>query len=222
MRAWVIPAIIGILIISAATIFGVITSSNTAEAEAQAKAGWIPVVADLQTQITAGVSVPVGTVLDWFCTGPCTIPDGFVLADGSTVDDPASPLDGVTLPDLRQQFVRGAQTTASVGNTGGASSHTHSVDPTDTSTTGVGSHLHSVNPPPTFDNFSVETQQMQNCVASCTSVSLSGHEHGLDIGTFSSSSAGSHSHSVDIVPFNSASGNNSPPFVDLVKIIRIK
>ncbi len=123
--------IIGIaLIVSIATILGVQTSLNTAEAQG----GWKPVVADLQAQITAGVSVPVGTVLDWFCVGPCTIPTGFALADGSTVNDPASPLNGVTLPDLRQKFVRGAQTTGSVGNTGGASSHNHSVDPPSTGT----------------------------------------------------------------------------------------
>ena len=211
--------IIGIaLIVSIATILGVLTSLNTAEAQG----GWKPVVDDLQAQITAGVSVPVGTVLDWFCVSPCTIPAGFALADGSTVNDPASPLDGVTLPDLRQKFVRGAQSTGSVGTTGGASSHNHSVDPPDTSTTSTGSHSHSVDPPPTFGTFSTNKKNMQDCVASCAFMSQSGHFHNVNIGPFGSSSSGAHSHNVDTGPFNSASGNNSPPFVDLVKIIRIK
>ena len=42
--------------------------------------------------IPAGPNVPVGTVLDWFCVDPCTIPNGFALADGSIVDDKSSPL----------------------------------------------------------------------------------------------------------------------------------
>jgi len=94
-----------------------------------------------------GEIVPIGAVLDWFCVDPCKIPSGYALADGSTVDDRESPLYGVTLPDLRQQFVRGAQTTGDVGNTGGAESHTHSIDPPSEETTSDGDHSHDVDPP---------------------------------------------------------------------------
>jgi hypothetical protein len=44
---------------------------------------------DLNSRITAA-GVPIGTVLDYFCESPCTIPVGYALADGSTVNDPAS------------------------------------------------------------------------------------------------------------------------------------
>lgn len=88
--------------------------------------------------------VPIGTVLDWWCSVDCTIPDGFRIADGSLVNDPASPFNGENLPNLTDKFVRGTTSVVNVGNTGGTSSHSHSVDPPNTGTSSAGVHDHQV------------------------------------------------------------------------------
>ena len=92
--------------------------------------------------------VPIGTVLDWWCSVDCTIPDGFVIADGSLVSDAASPFNGENLPDLTDKFVRGTTSVGNVGNTGGTLSHSHTHDHASQDTSKAGNHQHTVNPPP--------------------------------------------------------------------------
>ncbi len=70
-------------------------------------------------------SLPVGTVIDWYCAQNCTIPDGFMVADGSQVTDPRSPMSGQTVPDLRNLFIRGATSMSAIGETGGSDQHSH-------------------------------------------------------------------------------------------------
>jgi len=168
----------------------------------------------------AGPKVPVGAVLDWFCVDPCTIPPGYALADGSIVDDPSSPLDGVTLPDLREKFVRVAATTDDVGNTGGSpGGHTHSVDPPNTETTSD-SHSHDI-AGAISTAIGIDSDSPLGCggFPGCNFVASSVHRH--DVVNQSVNDV-SHSHTVDVLPFDSAPGGGLPPFVDLLKIIRIK
>lgn len=82
-------------------------------------------------------TVPVGAVIAWLkdLPGvPSTLPDGFTVCDGKTISDAASPLNGVTLPNLinyppdgshaagAQRFLRGA---TSSGAAGGQDTHSH-------------------------------------------------------------------------------------------------
>jgi hypothetical protein len=80
--------------------------------------------------------VPVGSVIAWFGDA-AAVPDGWKFCDGTAISDPASPMNGVATPDLRDRFVRG--TSGAAGATGGADSvdlshshavnaHTHTVD----------------------------------------------------------------------------------------------
>jgi hypothetical protein len=73
--------------------------------------------------------VPVGSVIAWFGDA-AAVPDGWKFCDGTAISDPASPLNGVAAPDLRDRFVRG--TSGAAGATGGADSvdlaHKHTVD----------------------------------------------------------------------------------------------
>lgn len=68
--------------------------------------------------------VPVGTVLSWLqdYTNTPTLPDGWAIADGSTVSDADSPYNGQALPNLTNYFLRGGATS---GSTGGADTHRH-------------------------------------------------------------------------------------------------
>jgi len=90
--------------------------------------------------------VPIGTVLDWWCSADCTIPDGFVIADGQLISDPASPFDGENVPLLTNRFIRGVTNVGNVGDTGGASSHSHGLIHTHAPNS-VAGHTHDVDPP---------------------------------------------------------------------------
>ncbi|RLG47478.1 MAG: hypothetical protein DRN92_03125 [Thermoproteota archaeon] len=74
------------------------------------------------------VEVPIGTILPWAknIKEGLSLPEGWVECNGQTVDDPSSPLYGVTLPNLNgeNRFLRGNSTS---GGTGGNETHTHSV-----------------------------------------------------------------------------------------------
>ncbi len=70
--------------------------------------------------------VPVGSVIDWYRPNDTfPIPENYMIADGSTVTDPGSPLYNEALPDLRAKFVRGASTINEIGTSGGYSYHAH-------------------------------------------------------------------------------------------------
>jgi len=86
----------------------------------------------------AGI-VPIGGLVPW-CKSFTGVPDLveqnlfqiFVECDGSVLDDPDSPLNGQTLPNLngRNQFPRGATTSGTTGGStvsGNESAHTHAV-----------------------------------------------------------------------------------------------
>ena len=103
----------------------------------------------LESLIISSQGVPVGTVLDWWCSTDCTIPEGYAIADGSTVTDPDSPLFGETLPDLSDRFVKGVTSTSGIGTTGGSSTHSHAgITNLDThkhgATTSIDEHSHQL------------------------------------------------------------------------------
>ena len=58
--------------------------------------------------LTAGGSVPIGTIVDWFRADLTTaVPDGWAICDGGPVTDPNSPFDGKLTPNLVGRFPRG-------------------------------------------------------------------------------------------------------------------
>lgn len=80
--------------------------------------------------------VPVGGVIDWWSPlfEPIEedLPDGWAPCDGRYVDpnDPRyadSPLRGYNLPDLREKFIRGANSLNDINDTGGSETHDHEI-----------------------------------------------------------------------------------------------
>lgn len=74
--------------------------------------------------------LPIGTIIPWaksFTGVPQGIDDKWRECDGTTLDAPGSPLDGVTLPSLNSgnRLMRGNSTS---GSTGGSSTHSHTFD----------------------------------------------------------------------------------------------
>lgn len=62
-------------------------------------------------------SVPIGGIIDWYQASADTpIPEGFVLAEGGSVEDPRSPLRGEGIPDLRNHVSIGAEFSEAIGH----------------------------------------------------------------------------------------------------------
>jgi hypothetical protein len=71
--------------------------------------------------------VPVGGVIAWhkhLAVNMPPLPDNFRELDGQVINDPASPLHGVTLPDWNGEgrFLKGSSAS---GGTGGSTTHAH-------------------------------------------------------------------------------------------------
>ncbi len=87
-------------------------------------------------------AVPLGTVIEWWRPNASfPVPEGYVICDGSTVTDPESPYDGVALPDLIDNFVRGVTDTALIGETFDGN-HDHVFDPPQVTSSEDGAHTH--------------------------------------------------------------------------------
>lgn len=63
------------------------------------------VVADLAEIYAGGPGIPVGGVIAWWSDN--TVPLNFKVCDGTAVADAQSPLNGLTIPDMTDRFIRG-------------------------------------------------------------------------------------------------------------------
>ncbi len=195
-------------------------------------------VANLQSQ--TAVSVPIGTVLDWWCTTVCALPAGFAIADGSLVTDAASPFNGQNLPNLLNRFVRGVTVVGAIGTQGGTLNHTHIGSASNTGahshTAGIGSagsHTHTTSSTGSHSHGNtggpIGTRSVLGGFSSAASTT---HTHNtFSAGTHSHNtfSAGDHTHSVSVgiagshghvITINTV--GHTPSFFGLLKIIRIK
>ena len=132
---------------------------------------------------TTNYMVPSGIIALW-SGSPASIPGGWALCDGNN-----------GTPDLRDRFVVGAAGAYSVGDTGGAASHTHSVAMGGNATDTAGAHTHSL---------------------SGSTDAESGHTHGINPPSTTTSSAGAHTHGWGTlqfgrqVDFNGSAGSGGP------------
>lgn len=200
--------------------------------------------------LTAGTApgvVPVGSIIDWFRPDTSmSPPDGWKICDGTAVTDPASPFNGLAVPDLRGRFVRGlVDLNSSYGagsplpETGGADSHVlthqHGIS-------SLPAHTHAI----TSDGSHGHPANLGDAQGHITTNPIQGHGSGAfyvinEIGPgpncthnlpVNVGSAGAHNHGgatggaiaqgAGSTDFASPGFDNKPPFVGLLKIIRIK
>lgn len=185
-----------------------------------------PQISGLSAVATSGVYSDLSNLPTLYAEPPGTIkmyggssaPTGYFICDGAAVSRTTySALFAITgtaygvgngtttfnLPDLQQRFPLGKATSgtgSTLGGTGGAIDHLHTVDPASTSTSSNGAHTHTATP------------------ASLPNISLIGIGTGADDTQITTSSDGAHTHSVDISQFNSGAAN--PPYVVVNFIIK--
>lgn len=81
------------------------TSSNVTAGNDGKASDHNKVVADLAEIYAGGPGVPVGGVIWWWSDN--SIPTNYKECNGQSISDGASALNGLTLPDLRDKFIRG-------------------------------------------------------------------------------------------------------------------
>ena len=165
--------------------------------------------------------VPTGTIIMWYGT----ISGNYPII-GSEVNTNWQVCNGSDLtPNLSNRFIVGSGLNYSLNSKGGSStpSHTHTLDPPNTSTTPDGNHTHSVSGPSSSDTyngatFSKRKKLFSGCEDLCNGYVISNNDH-----THSVSSSGSHSHNLDITSTTSGSGSitNNPKYHSLYYIIKL-
>jgi len=183
----------------------------------------------------AANGVPVGTVIDWWRPDASfPVPEGYMICDGSTVTDPQSPLNGKTLPNLTDRFVRGVTDVNQIGTTGGAASHNHSINHDHAAqgftTSSNGSHKHLWSRQVNNDWWIYDSagngyfydwgDGMDTAGSGTYPLSYAGTHD------YYTQSSGAHTHSVmvDLANYTGWSGyaSNIPPYIGLLKLCRIK
>jgi len=158
----------------------------------------------LKLMATAPIDIPLGAVLSWWRpAGPYYAhfapAEGFEVADGTTVQDPNSPLYGATKPDLRGHFVQGAASLAEVGL---------SLPGVSSTTSGAGAHHHTV-PPSPVDKMNDICGTCKRCAINL--VGCGGQDYDPPPAGTSSGLVGNHTHIVKA----------EPEHMDLLKIIKV-
>lgn len=178
-----------------------VTSGNDAKATDFNKA-----VADLAEIYAGGPGVPIGGVI-WLWSNN-TIPSNYLEANGQTVSDGASPLNGLALPTLTNRFVRGVSNQNLRGGdiVGGEDQHTLSWDEMPVHSHGVNDpgHTHRIAAFGTSGTYGLVDSQ--HASSSGANVQTGGSGTGIWLG-------------------NAGSGwahNNIPVYIGLVPIIRYK
>lgn len=141
---------------------------------------------------------------------------GWHACDGAsvTISTATAGITTVTVPNFIGLFPRA---NSSAGGSGGASSHTHTIDPPNTSTGGASpSTTGSSGSGTTSGPSRLETVDNDHD-GSTVDVASADHDHGVGSHTHDMS----HSHDVDIAPFTSGSASSLPPYQDALLMYRL-
>lgn len=140
---------------------------------------------------------------------------GWVSCDGSSVTGSTASggTTAVTVPNFVGLFPRA---NSSSGGTGGASGHTHSVDPPNTSTGGASAVTTSGPSAVTTSGPSRTVEVDDNLDGTTIHVASEDHDHDLN-----HTHDLSHFHDVDIAPFTSGSASSLPPYQDAFLMYRL-
>lgn len=164
--------------------------------------------------ITGNGTVPIGAVIDWWrpSGSSLTVPANFAICDGHVINDPASPFNGIATPNLVGIFIQGVGTYPSIGQTGGSSTSSGTVNVTLPSQTG---------PIPTGPPLNNADQNPYLIVGGQPTA---GYRFGLENqGTGANKpNDGQHVHTLGGTVSGTVTVSTVPPYYGLLKILRIK
>ena len=169
-------------------------------------------LATWQTPPASSASVPIGTVIDWWRPNDTfAVPDGYKICDGSAVNDAQSPFNGVTLPDLRAQFVRGAYTIGQIGMSGGALRHKHTISGSiDSEVVTMENAVLSMGTATRYEFASQAIGPSYKFARDIHQHTIAPHDH----------TTNQHTHGIGSL--DSSEPSHLPPYVMLLKIMRIR
>lgn len=156
----------------------------------------------IQAEQTGGI--PRG-LIGLYLGSTASIPDGWLLCNGQVWDD------GITYtPDMRDKFLKIANSTAEIGNTGGSNTHDHPASNSHTHTQ-TGTHSH------TGSTSSVPTLHSSQDSASQSNWYIQNHTHTI-------SSVGNNTTSLTwaSATINAESVDNQPPYLTAAFVQYIK
>ena len=176
-------------------------------------------LADGHVQKTAAnsTSVMVGAIIDWWRPAGSNwqLPPEYAICDGSTVSDPNSPLNGVTLPDLNGLYMLGTGQFSQIGTLELDETHRHEIDsfpPHDHPIL----HTHSVYGPVEIANDDGDSDASDDV---CTRKE---HIHTIDEQIEQCPQQNS-ARNVDLAnPVATGAAATSPPSMALLKVMRIR
>jgi hypothetical protein len=169
------------------------------------------------TTVEAPDRVPVGSVIDWWPPpGSNGVPPAnYAVCDGSEIQDPDSPFYKKKVPDLRQQFVRGAASPSGVGKPGGSADFKTTVRVGLPVTTGA---IRAAAPPSSAKHSEGVVVKRELQEAGSWRFSMSSEMGKKGIYEYD----GQHVHDLGGDATGPLQVPTLPPYVDLLKIIRIK
>jgi len=178
----------------------------------------VKVQASTQSMASFANNIPIGMVIDWWWPDAGTpIPDGYLICDASVINDPSSPVNGETLPNLTDKYVRGYTNPndfpASGFTTGGSSSHTHNVNPP--------GHTHTIPNHPSQSGTATDASSSTNFWGTGTySVNFAKSDHNHSYSW--SWEDGGESGSYNFPQQATTSATYLPPYVGLLKLCKVK
>ncbi|WP_437536819.1 hypothetical protein WME79_17130 [Sorangium sp. So ce726] len=167
-------------------------------------------------QKTGVVPIPIGTIVDWWQPGDSAAlcPEGFQICDGSTVDDPSSPIKGTKLPDLSDRFVRAVVSYEEIGSTGGAEQHTHAI--------ALSTHSHPMDHQHSITVAFSPTPNTNGTTLGGSSLSMASHLHSFPPGTYCAPPTSQTAPYTGQASAPTGPGSAVPRSMLLLKIMRIR
>ena len=171
---------------------------------------------DGSVQASAEISVPVGTVIDWWPgNNSIEIPPNYRICDGDTIQGTGTGADGYQTPNLQHLFVVGVTDESQIGGSRGNPVHDHSfTNP---------SHTHGF--PHTHPDLSDRTTSDANASDGMSGVPENNarkdhtHPFSAPVGTQSEANTGNSSEAGATTMTSQA--DPTPPYVSLIKLVRV-
>lgn len=171
----------------------------------------------VQTTAAISTTVGIGGIIEWWSgDGKLTLPPQFVLCNGGVINDPLSPLNGQTTPNLVNHFIMGTTEFGQIGAVGGSATHTHQVESWPIHTHAI-VHMH-----PSVTHSTSQDLAAGDSDTTDSKCSNTDHRHSVEIVLQDGTPTTSMANDEGIAAFATQDGSSQPYSVGLMMIMRIR